>query len=187
MMLRLAAAERRLHRAMGHLTFLTGPTRSGKSRRAVEIARSWGDGVVFVATYPVDPTDAEMAERVRRHQAERPPSWRTLEAPDRMAQALSALDPAPAGAVVDSVVLWTATRFEQADDVILAAWETELAALKAAPFPVILVGDEIGWSPVPMDASLRRFRDLVGVLGQRAAAVADEAWLIVAGCPVRLK
>ncbi|NJL08766.1 MAG: bifunctional adenosylcobinamide kinase/adenosylcobinamide-phosphate guanylyltransferase, partial [Methylacidiphilales bacterium] len=51
---------------MGHLTFLTGPVRSGKSRRAVEIARNWGDGVVVVATYPADPADAEMAERVRR-------------------------------------------------------------------------------------------------------------------------
>jgi adenosyl cobinamide kinase/adenosyl cobinamide phosphate guanylyltransferase len=172
---------------MGHLTFLTGPTRSGKSRRAVEIAGGWGDGVAFVATYPVDPSDAEMAERVRRHQAERPASWRTLEAPERVADALLALDPHPAGAVVDSVVLWTATRFEQPDAEIIDAWETELAALKAAPFPVIVVGDEIGWSPVPMDASLRRFRDLTGILGQRAAAASDEAWLIVAGCPVRLK
>ncbi|ALK09762.1 bifunctional adenosylcobinamide kinase/adenosylcobinamide-phosphate guanylyltransferase [Blastochloris viridis] len=172
---------------MGHLTFLTGPTRSGKSRRAVEIAGGWGDDVAFVATYPVDPGDAEMVERVRRHQAERPPSWRTLEAPERVADALCALDPAPAGALIDSVVLWTATRFERPDAEIVAAWEAELAGLKAAPFPSVLVGDEIGWSPVPMDASLRRFRDLVGILGQRAAAAADEAWLIVAGCPVKLK
>lgn len=172
---------------MGHVTFLTGPTRSGKSRRAVETARGFGEDVVFVATYPVDPSDAEMAERVRRHQAERPASWRTLEAPDQVAEALRALDPAPAGAVVDSVVLWTATRFERTDAEIVDAWETELLGFKAAPFPVIVVGDEIGWSPVPMDAALRRFRDLVGTLGQRAAAAADEAWLIVAGCPVRLK
>ncbi|NJO54814.1 MAG: bifunctional adenosylcobinamide kinase/adenosylcobinamide-phosphate guanylyltransferase [Bacteroidales bacterium] len=172
---------------MGHLTFLTGPTRSGKSRRAVEIAQGWGEDIAFVATYPADPADAEMAERVRRHQAERPLRWRTLEAPEKVAPALSSLDPAPAGALIDSVVLWTATRFEQADDDILSAWEAELAGLKALPFPVIVVGDEIGWSPVPMDASLRRFRDLVGILGQRTAAVADEAWLMVAGCPVRLK
>jgi len=34
---------------------------------------------------------------------------------------------------------------------------------------------------------LRRFRDLAGWLGQRTAAAADEAWLLVAGCPLRLK
>jgi adenosylcobinamide kinase/adenosylcobinamide-phosphate guanylyltransferase len=38
-----------------------------------------------------------------------------------------------------------------------------------------------------MDRGLRRFRDLAGLLGQRTAARASEAWLMVAGCGVRLK
>ncbi|MFL5283285.1 MAG: bifunctional adenosylcobinamide kinase/adenosylcobinamide-phosphate guanylyltransferase [Rhodopila sp.] len=38
-----------------------------------------------------------------------------------------------------------------------------------------------------MDTGLRRFRDLIGWLGQRTAAAATEAWLLVAGCPVQLK
>ena len=38
---------------MADIIFITGPTRSGKSRRAVEIAQGWGDDVVFVATYRV--------------------------------------------------------------------------------------------------------------------------------------
>ena len=41
--------------------------------------------------------------------------------------------------------------------------------------------------PVPMDKALRRFRDLAGLLGQRTAARASEAWLMVAGCALRLK
>jgi len=45
---------------MAEIIFVTGPTRSGKSRRAVEIARAWGDEVVFIATYRSDPDDAEM-------------------------------------------------------------------------------------------------------------------------------
>jgi adenosylcobinamide kinase/adenosylcobinamide-phosphate guanylyltransferase len=40
---------------MADLIFLTGPTRSGNSRRAVDIAVASGDGVVFVATYRSDP------------------------------------------------------------------------------------------------------------------------------------
>lgn len=66
---------------MSQLIYLTGPVRSGKSRRAVELARAWGDHVVFVATYrPPTNTDAEMDERVRRHRAERP-AWRTWRRP----------------------------------------------------------------------------------------------------------
>jgi adenosylcobinamide kinase/adenosylcobinamide-phosphate guanylyltransferase len=172
---------------MAELIFLTGPTRSGKSRRAVDIARAWGDGVVFVATYRSDAGDAEMVERVRRHRAERPAAWRALEAPANIAQALLDLQPAPSGAVIDSIVLWLADRFDQDDAGLIAAWERQLDGFRAAPHPVIVVGDEIGWGPVPMDKALRRFRDLAGLLGQRTAARASEAWLMVAGCAVRLK
>jgi adenosylcobinamide kinase/adenosylcobinamide-phosphate guanylyltransferase len=172
---------------MAELIFITGPTRSGKSRRAVEIAQGWGDDVVFVATYRADPKDAEMAERIRRHRAERKPTWRTLEAPRDVAQALAELKPKPSGAVIDSIVLWLADRFDRDDDSLVAEWERQLDAFRAVSHPVVVVGDEIGWGPVPMDRELRRFRDLAGTIGQRTAALASEAWLMVAGCGVRLR
>jgi adenosyl cobinamide kinase/adenosyl cobinamide phosphate guanylyltransferase len=171
---------------MGKLTFLTGPVRSGKSRRAVELAQAWGDRVVFVATYRRDATDAEMLRRVARHRAGRPP-WRTLEAPRDAAADLAALMPPPAGVVFDCLTLWLGDRLEASDDAILAEWSDQLARLRAAPWPVVIVGNEIGWSPVPEQPELRRFRDLAGALAQMTAAAADEAWLLVAGCPLRLK
>jgi adenosylcobinamide kinase/adenosylcobinamide-phosphate guanylyltransferase len=172
---------------MAEIIFVTGPTRSGKSRRAVEIAQAWGDEAVFVATYRSDPGDAEMAERLRLHRAERNAKWRTLEAPSDIAQALADLRPAASGAVIDSLTLWLADRFDQDDSSLIAAWQHQLDRFGAAPHPVIIVGDEIGWAPVPIDKALRRFRDLAGLLGQRTAARASEAWLMVAGCGVRLK
>jgi adenosylcobinamide kinase/adenosylcobinamide-phosphate guanylyltransferase len=172
---------------MADLILLTGPTRSGKSRRAVEIARGWGDGVVFVATYRAGADDAEMAERVRLHRAERGAGWRTLEAPADIVQALGELRPQPSGAVIDSLVLWLADRLDQDEASLIAAWQRQLDGFHAAPYPVIVVGDEVGWGPVPMDRELRRFRDLAGLLGQRTAARASEAWLMVAGYGVRLK
>jgi adenosyl cobinamide kinase/adenosyl cobinamide phosphate guanylyltransferase len=172
---------------MGDLIYLTGPVRSGKSARAVDIAKGFGDDVVFVATWRADPEDDEMAERVRKHRAERPESWRTLEAPDRIEAALGALDPPPAGVIIDSLVVWTAARFARPDADILEEWRALLKNLRSAPWPTLIVGDEIGWSPVPMDADLRRFRDLVGLLAQATAAYSTESWLIVSGCPLRLK
>jgi adenosylcobinamide kinase/adenosylcobinamide-phosphate guanylyltransferase len=172
---------------MAEIIFITGPTRSGKSRRAVAIAQAWGDDVVFVATYRSDPDDAEMVERVRLHRAERNAKWRTLESPRDIAQALADLRPASSGAVIDSLTLWLADRFDQDDSNLIAAWQHQLDRFSAAAHPVIIVGDEIGWGPVPMDKALRRFRDLAGLLGQRTAARASEAWLMVAGCGVQLK
>jgi adenosylcobinamide kinase/adenosylcobinamide-phosphate guanylyltransferase len=172
---------------MADIIFITGPTRSGKSRRAVEIAQGWGESVVFVATYRADPNDAEMAERIRLHRAERKLSWRTLEAPADIAQSLASLQPTPSGVVIDSIVLWLADRFDRDDQSLIAEWQRQLDELRASPYPVVVVGDEIGWGPVPMDRELRRFRDLAGLIGQRTAARASEAWLMVAGCGVRLR
>jgi adenosylcobinamide kinase / adenosylcobinamide-phosphate guanylyltransferase len=171
---------------MGKIIYLTGPVRSGKSRRAVSLAVEWGDGVVFVATYRLDPGDAEMAERVRRHRADRA-AWRTLEAPMDVARALAELSPPPDGVLLDCLTLWLGDRIARDDDSILSEWNALLEKLSAAPWPVIIVGNEIGWSPVPETPELRRFRDLAGLLAQRTAAGASEAWLMVAGCPVRLK
>ena len=174
---------------MANLTFLTGPVRSGKSRRAVELASTWGDGVVFVATYRPDPADAEMTERVRRHQAERP-GWRTVLAPkaaESLTGLLAGLQPAPSGVVLDCLTMWLSDRLELSDEVILAEWDAVLAGFRALPCPVVVVGNEVGWCPVPEHPVLRRFRDLAGTLGQRTAAAADAAYLYVAGCPVKLK
>ncbi|WP_221032182.1 bifunctional adenosylcobinamide kinase/adenosylcobinamide-phosphate guanylyltransferase [Actomonas aquatica] len=172
---------------MSDLIYLTGPVRSGKSSRAVELAKGWGDDVVFVATYRDSGDDDEMAARLARHRAERPASWRTLEAPRDVVAELAALDPGPSGVVLDCATLWLGDRFERGDEEILAEWSALLAAARAAPWPMVIVGNEIGWAPVPENPAVRRFRDLAGWMGQRAAAAATEAWLMVSGCAVPLK
>ena len=71
------------------VTFLVGGARSGKSRFAVEFGRrheAAGGTVSFVATAPrLD--DADWAERIDRHIAERP-AWRTIEEPVDLVSAL---------------------------------------------------------------------------------------------------
>jgi adenosyl cobinamide kinase/adenosyl cobinamide phosphate guanylyltransferase len=104
-----------------------------------------------------------------------------------VAAALSALRRPPSGVVLDCLTLWASSRFAENDAALLDRWSTQLAFFSAASFPVVIVSDEIGWTPVPPDPALRRFRDIIGWLGQRTAAASSEAWLMVAGCPVRLK
>jgi adenosylcobinamide kinase / adenosylcobinamide-phosphate guanylyltransferase len=171
---------------VGELTFITGPVRSGKSQRAVEHAKPWGSDVVFVATYRKDSQDSEMAERVRRHRQQRP-AWRTLEAPIDVAASLALMQPRPSGVILDCLTLWAGARFANTDQSIAADWSAQLSAFKAAPWPMIIVSNELGWSLVPPERESRRFRDLAGSLAQQAAAAADRAWLMVAGCALRLK
>lgn len=171
---------------MSELIFITGPSRSGKSRRAVEQAERWGGDTVFVATYRADASDLEMVERVRRHRAERP-GWRTLEAPADVAAALTTLSPPPSGVILDCLTLWAGARFADSDESIANAWSAQLSAFKAAPWPIIIVSNELAWGLVPPEPQARRFRDLAGTLAQLTAAAATEVWLMVAGCPLQLK
>ena len=58
------------------LIFITGGTRSGKSRYAAELAQT-EQKVTFIAT--AQALDDEMAQRIRGHQEDRPVGWTTIE------------------------------------------------------------------------------------------------------------
>jgi len=60
-------------------------------------------------------------------------------------------------------------------------------ALKSASCSVILVSNEVGSGVVPAFEMGRRYRDLLGEINQRVAALADHVVLMVAGLPLALK
>jgi adenosylcobinamide kinase/adenosylcobinamide-phosphate guanylyltransferase len=53
--------------------------------------------------------------------------------------------------------------------------------------PLVLVSDEVGLGVVPESAEARRFRELLGLVNQRAASAAEEVHLCVAGIARRIK
>ena len=65
--------------------------------------------------------------------------------------------------------------------------EDFLEALRALPASVVLVSNEVGSGVVPPYPAGRRFRDALGELNQRVAAIADNVVLLVAGLPLALK
>ena len=89
---------------MGQLLLVTGGARSGKSRYGVERANAWGPRVLYLAT--CQPADDEMRERVRRHQAERPASWITVEPGVEVAAAVEAHGPHVDGILLDCLTLY---------------------------------------------------------------------------------
>ena len=172
------------------LILALGGTRSGKSRYGLAATkRLAGDGRAwFLATaWPGDP---ELDDRIARHRAERPAAWPTIEVGADLADALRRTDPAEP-VLIDGLTLWLSTILGDEPgpiDAILDGPVAEaLAAITARPGPVIVVSDEVGSGIVPMHAGARAYRDLVGITHQRLAALADEAVLMVAGLPVRLR
>jgi adenosyl cobinamide kinase/adenosyl cobinamide phosphate guanylyltransferase len=164
------------------LVLLIGGARSGKSSRAVRLAAESGAPVVFVATGEAG--DDEMAARIARHRAERPPHWQTIEEPVRLLDALRSA-PAHACVVVDCLSLWVANALELGVDVEAeAAAAARLAAERGGT--TIAVTNEVGLGIVPTSALGRAYRDLLGRVNALWAEAADDAWLLVAGKALRL-
>jgi adenosylcobinamide kinase / adenosylcobinamide-phosphate guanylyltransferase len=161
-----------------------GGARSGKSRFARELAEASGLSPVLIATATAG--DAEMADRIARHKAERDTRWSTIEEPFQLAAIIVGESRAGRVLVVDCLTLWLANlTFAEHD--IEAATRALTAAVAGAGGPVVMVSNEIGLGLVPETALGRRFRDAQGRLNQEIAETSDAAVFVAAGLPLVLK
>ncbi len=169
------------------VTLVLGGVRSGKSRFALEIASS-ARMVTFIAT--AHASDDEMRRKIERHQSERPSHWRTHEEPLQLGEGISSEQDTSETAVVDCLTFFAANLMEAYGDdraAIDAAIDALCSALHNTKRQIILVSNEVGSGIVPAYAAGRQFRDLLGEINQRVAAVANNVVLMVAGLPLPIK
>ena len=164
--------------------FVLGGARSGKSRYAQQRAEALAGRHVFIAT--AEAWDAEMAERIARHRADRDTRWETVDAPRDLAAALDAASGTGAVVLVDCLTLW-ASNLLLADADMEEATDELRAAIARFDGGLILVANETGFGIVPDNALARRFRVAGGRNNLGVAAPADEVMLVVAGLPMRVK
>jgi adenosylcobinamide kinase/adenosylcobinamide-phosphate guanylyltransferase len=168
---------------------ILGGARSGKSALAEERALSLGGGnVLYVATAIARPEDPDLSRRIEAHRERRELNWGLLELKGGgLDSVLDAMDGWSA-ILFDSLTLWVSARMlDEVESGILEEFERFVGRASMRPEPVILVSDEVGLGVVPESAEGRRFRDLLGLVNQRAAAAAEEVHLCVAGIAQRIK
>jgi len=169
---------------MSHrITLLTGGSRSGKSRHALELAMTY-ERRAFIATAVA--FDDEMRDRVGKHQDERGAAFATLEEPRDLAGALRRIPTGTDVAVIDCLTVWLGNLMhENATESGLI--EAFLGALEDPPCDLLIVTNEVGMGIVPGNAMAREFRDLAGSLNQKVAALAGHVILMVSGLPLVVK
>lgn len=170
-----------LHAMLGPMkTLVTGGVKSGKSTRALEIARSFGPRVGFIAT--ATGFDDEMRERIRRHRDERESRFVTVEEPIRIDRALGLAGQA---VLLDCIPLWLNNLFfedrEAELDGILSAFIQNL------PSDIVIVTNETGMGVIPADPLSRRYGMALGRVNAELARACDAVELMVSGISLRIK
>ena len=186
---------------------ILGGQKSGKSRRAEQLAQAWlaaspQHRAVLVASAQAG--DDEMRERIARHQqdrASRVPAMVCVEAPHDLAGAVAAHTAPDTLVVVDCLTLWLTQQLMPPAGLSGADSESNWhqvpvnrsffafisGAIESAKGPVVLVSNEIGLGVIPLGAEVRAFVDALGALNQHAAAVCERVTLMAAGLPLTLK
>lgn len=170
---------------------VTGGVRSGKSTHAEEVLAASVNVVYIAPGRPAEGSDPEWNARIALHRARRSPTWQTVETPD----VATALARATHPVLVDCLGTWLTSRMDRE-----ALWERTTAAVYAAvegPLDelcdalsrvpdAVVVTNEVGLGVVPAHRSGVLFRDLLGIVNQRVAAVCDEVHLVIAGRVLKL-
>lgn len=169
---------------MNQIVFITGGTRSGKSRYAQSLAENLSAKPVYLAT--ARRWDDDFVKRIERHQADRGDNWRTVEETRR----LSNHDFTGEVILMDCVTLWLTNIFyennydlEQSLTEAKAEWDKFIGG----NFTLIVVSNELGMCIHPADEVSRKFTDLQGWVNQHIARSATQVFTIISGIPLQLK
>ncbi|GER86438.1 adenosylcobinamide kinase/adenosylcobinamide phosphate guanyltransferase [Dictyobacter vulcani] len=184
------------------LVLVLGGARSGKSTFAERLAVQSGRQVAYIATATA--SDEDMRDRIARHQAARSATWQTIEEPLHLAAAVERAAKLADVLILDCMTVWLSNwLFSQdqsehmEDDTISAqhyagalheidALLGAVAALEAGK-TLVVVTNEVGLGIVPAYALGRVYRDILGLINQRIAAVSSRVYLMVAGLGVDIK
>lgn len=172
---------------MAKLIFITGGSRSGKSKFAVRLAKQLTNKVTFVATGI--PMDGEMRERIRQHQKDRPGHWKVVEEEKNLLLPLSRFDTSCELVIIDCLSFLISNLLidgaKEKDIIYQVRKITDMAHHSSSIF--IIVSNEVGSGVVPPTNLGRRFRDICGRANQIVAKRAQEVYLMVSGIPVKVR
>lgn len=166
------------------IQFILGGNKSGKSDYAMELVCQNQGTKVFLATGKAQ--DLAFRKQIASHRERRDPSMPVIEVgwdlPGLLLEATKNYDTV----LVDSLDFWLYQCTQEPHRAEVVAEFLDFLG-KCPAGQLVLVSCEIGLTPLPATSEARRFLRKLGALNQAVAALADEAYLVVAGLPLTLK
>tara|TARA_Y100000588_G_C14236134_1_gene917384 strand:- start:590 stop:1144 length:555 start_codon:yes stop_codon:yes gene_type:complete len=168
-----------------NITLILGGSRSGKSSFGEQLALKGNAPPVYIFT--AQALDNEMEHRIRIHQERRKDdTWQEMEAPLELAAAIEEWDTKSHVILVDCLSLWLSNVMAAERD-INAEIKNIVERINNCSSELILISSEVGLGIVPENFLARSFRDYLGLLHQKIAAIADNVTMMVAGIPLIVK
>lgn len=128
--------------------------------------------------------DDAMSQRIDRHQHDRGPHWRCVEAPIDLPAALAALE---GPVLIDCLGVWLTNLLVETPATAKESINVFLDTLSHRQWPTVVVSNESGLGVIGADALTREFVDELGLLNQQVAKLATRMAFTVSGQPLWLK
>ncbi len=169
---------------MAKKILITGGIKSGKSSYALELADKYEGEKTFLATARA--FDNEMAEKIKRHKAERPDDYKTIEEPVEVGKIISKVNTPLL--LIDCITIWLSNLYfetgEEQRNFLISEFFENLHKYKG---DLIVVTNEVGGGIIPENKMSRNYQSVLGKLNQRIAAVSDEVYVLISGVPMKIK
>jgi Adenosyl cobinamide kinase/adenosyl cobinamide phosphate guanylyltransferase len=197
---------------MSKIYFLLGGARSGKSEYSENLASSLSEKVAYMATAEI--IDEEMQKRIELHRKRRPAGWQTFEFKETNIS-IDDFNPFLEGVIsarIEVILIDCITNLlfriiykhrvedleiidnvfeKKIEEEVMEFFEQFLSQLITARdknnLNVIIVSNEVGLGLVPPYPFGRVFRDLLGLVNKKTAAISDEVYFFVAGLKIQMK
>jgi adenosylcobinamide kinase/adenosylcobinamide-phosphate guanylyltransferase len=158
-----------------------GGQKSGKSLLAEQktLSLAGSSKPYYIATYDNSYKDAEMAERIAKHQSQRQEAFHTVEETHHLAKVIEAEQTY----LIDCMSMWLLNTLAWEEEQLFA----ELEALSAKEANIIFVLNDVSSGIIPIDSVSRKYVDRSGIIGQKLAAMCDEVYEVKLGLEIRLK
>ncbi|GHB09040.1 bifunctional adenosylcobinamide kinase/adenosylcobinamide-phosphate guanylyltransferase [Modicisalibacter luteus] len=177
------------------IAFVSGGARSGKSRYAESLARTWqaeaGGELYYLATAEAAShlADTEMARRIARHRHERGEDWTTLEEPVSLDVAIEKV--ADQGTVLlDCLTLWASQVLYASslnEGAAVAMLRTVMHEVRSRALRLVVVSNDVNEGLPIRAAEVQRYVAFLQHLHHQVVTEAEVAVQVIAGCPVAWK
>lgn len=183
------------------IIYVTGGARSGKSQLAEQKLAAFEGIKAYIATAIA--FDDGMKDRIKKHQAQRPSDWATIERYKDFQSLASNKDFLEAKSLIFDCATVMITNLmmdsgldfdtisrseiDHLESQIKAEMETLIKVIRGHDKNLVIVSNEVGMGLVPPYRMGNIFRDIQGRINQYLGQEADEVYFAVSGLPMKLK